>query len=132
MHNYKDLRVWKSAIELATDVYAVTSLLPKEEKFGLISQIQRSVVSIASNIAEGAGRNGKNEFKMFLGYALGSAFELETQIIIATKLKYISEEKSKTLLAVIDNVQKMTNGLLKSLSSPDTKYELRDTQIEKL
>lgn len=95
MHNYKDLRVWKSAIELATEVDAVTSLLPKEEKFGLVSQIQRSVVSIASNIAEGAGRNGKNECKMFLGYALGSAFELETQIIIATKLKYISEESQK-------------------------------------
>lgn len=116
MHNYKELRVWQESIKLATEVYRCTESFPKEEKYGLISQIQRSVVSVASNIAEGGGRNGGAEFKMFLGYAAGSACELETQIIIAKELNYLSEEKSGTLILKVTEVQKMLFGLIKSLS----------------
>ena len=115
MHNYKELRVWKQAIQLATDVYKITESFPREEKFGLTSQIQRSVVSIPSNIAEGAGRNGGKEFKQFLGYSAGSSCELETQLIISKELNYISEEDANILICKVNDVQKMIYGLLKSL-----------------
>ena len=75
MHRYKELKVWQKAIDLAVEVYRVTEKLPKEERFGLISQINRCVVSIPSNIAEGAGRNTNKDFNHFLGIAQGSSFE---------------------------------------------------------
>ena len=115
MHNYKELRVWKQAIVLATDVYKIAEGFPKEEKYGLTSQIQRSVVSIPSNIAEGAGRNGGKEFKLFLGYSAGSSCELETQLIIAKELNYITEDCANDLILKVNDVQKMIYGLLKSL-----------------
>jgi len=116
MHNYKELRVWQQAIKLATDVYRSTEIFPREEKFGLTSQIQRSAVSIPSNIAEGAGRNGGAEFKLFLSYAAGSSCELETQLIIAKELKYITEELANELILKSTEIQKMIYGLLKSLN----------------
>ena len=116
MHNYKELRVWKQAIALATKIYNCTKEFPKEEKYGLSSQMQRAAVSIASNIAEGSGRNGGAEFRLFVGYASGSACELETQIIIAKEVKFISEEKAEELILKITDIQKMIYGLLKSLS----------------
>ena len=116
MHNYKELRVWQQAIKLATDVYRSTEIFPREEKFGLTSQIQRSAVSIPSNIPEGAGRNGGAEFKLFLGYAAGSSCELETQLIIAKELKYITEELANELILKSTEIQKMIYCLLKSLN----------------
>lgn len=89
MNRYKELVVWQNAIELTVDVYKATALFPKEEKFGLTSQINRSSDSIASNIAEGAGRNSSKEFHNFLGISLGSLFELETQLIISNKINYL-------------------------------------------
>ena len=80
MHNFKDLKVWQKAIDLAVDVYKAMLQLPNEEKFGLISQIKRAAISIPSNIAEGAGRNSNTEFNHFLGIANGSSFELQTQL----------------------------------------------------
>ena len=79
MHNYKELKVWQKAVQLSTAVYSLCSELPAEEKYGLKSQMQRCSVSIASNIAEGAGRNSNKEFKYFLSIANGSCYELETQ-----------------------------------------------------
>ncbi|WP_338080990.1 four helix bundle protein [Aquiflexum gelatinilyticum] len=78
MHRYKELKVWQKAIDLAVEVYKITEKLPKDERFGLISQMNMAVVSIPSNIAEGAGRNGKKEFNNFLRVALGSPFQLDT------------------------------------------------------
>ena len=107
MHKYKELNVWKLAVELATEVYKVTAQFPAEEKFGLQSQIRRSAVSIASNIAEGAGRGSNGEFKQFLGIAYGSAYELETQLLISRNLAFISENDINQVVMRIEMIQKM-------------------------
>jgi len=86
MNNYKELLVWQKSIEIAVKCHNITSGFPKEEIYGLTSQIRRSAISIAANIAEGAGRGSKKEFLYFLGIALGSAFELDTHIQIAIKI----------------------------------------------
>ena len=83
MHNFKDLRVWQKSIQLTTDIYKLLASFPTDEKFGLISQLKRSAVSVPSNIAEGAGRNSNKEFNHFLSISLGSLFELKTQLIIS-------------------------------------------------
>jgi four helix bundle protein len=116
MNKYKELKVWKKSVELATDVYKLTKDFPSDERFGLISQINRSVVSIASNIAEGSGRDSKKEFNRFLSIAYGSAYELETQLIISNNLKYLSMENFKSITVSIDEVQKMLFGLQRSLN----------------
>ena len=90
MNDYKKLEVWKESVNLVTEIYFLTNNFPEREKFGFINQINRSAVSIPSNIAEGAGRISKNEFVQFLGYAIASSYELETQLIIAFNLKFIS------------------------------------------
>ena len=92
MHKYKELKVWEKAVELSTVTYALCASLPSEEKFSLKSQMQRSSISIASNIAEGAGRNSNKEFAYFLSIASGSCYELETQLIIANKLDFINKK----------------------------------------
>ncbi|MCW2262413.1 MULTISPECIES: four helix bundle protein [Sphingobacterium] len=117
MHNLKELKIWSKSIELATKVYEVVSLFPSEEKFGLSSQIKRSVISIASNIAEGAGRNSGNEFIHFLGIANGSSFELQTQIIIAQNLKLLKVEQAEQLCSQIIEIQKMIFGFLNKLKN---------------
>jgi four helix bundle protein len=89
VNNFKDLKIWKKAIELVKKVYVVSSKLPKEETYGLTSQMRRSAFSIPSNVAEGFRRQHNNEFKQFLYITLGSCAELETQTIIAEELGYI-------------------------------------------
>lgn len=117
MNNLKELKIWNKAIELAVLVYNATSTFPADEKFGLISQTRRAVISISSNIAEGAGRNSAKEFKHFLGIANGSSFELQTQLIIANKLNLLSEEILNPLLSEIDELQKMTYGFQQMLEN---------------
>jgi four helix bundle protein len=116
MHQFKELKVWQKSVELATDVYNSTNNFPSEEKFGLTSQIRRSVVSISSNIAEGAGRRSKKEFKVFLNYAYGSSSELETQLIISKNLGFINEEILAKLSESINEIQKMIYSLSNSLN----------------
>jgi four helix bundle protein len=89
MNDYKKLQVWREAMDLVSDVYRLTKKFQKEEMFGLTSQMRRCSVSIPSNIAEGAGRNGNKEFIHFLGITFGSCCELDTQLIIAERLGYI-------------------------------------------
>lgn len=91
MHKIEDLIVWKKAIQLTKEVYLLSSKIPNDEKFGIISQIKRCSVSIPSNIAEGAGRNSNNEFKHFLGIANGSCYELQTQLILIKELNLTNE-----------------------------------------
>jgi four helix bundle protein len=91
MNQFKDLKIWQDAINLGVEIYKLTKLFPSDEKFGLVSQMNRCAVSISSNIAEGAGRNNKKEFRQFLGIAQGSACELESQLIISQKLNFITE-----------------------------------------
>lgn len=92
MKSHSDLKVWQESMNLVEDVYKITQLFPKDELFGLTSQIRRCVVSIPSNIAEGAGRKGEKEWVRFLYIALGSLSELDTQYQIAVRLKYIDTE----------------------------------------
>ena len=99
-------------MELATDIYGYTANFPKEEKCGLAGQIQRAAVSISSNIAEGASRKSEIEFIHFLEIALGSAFELETQLIIANRVGYITEFDNAQLLERLHAIQKGINHLI--------------------
>jgi four helix bundle protein len=115
MHEYKKLIVWQESVKLVKEVYLTTKKFPSEEKFGLVSQINRSAVSVSSNIAEGAGRNTKGEFKNFLGNASGSSYELETQLILANSLNYISNDAFQKLIIKIDIIQEMIYNLIKSL-----------------
>ena len=115
MHNFKELRVWREAIELAKLVYKATALFPQDERYGLKSQINRAVVSVPSNIAEGAGRGSDKEFAQFLKIALGSAFELETQLILAESFGFIKEVMYSELTQKNEGVQKMLNGFINML-----------------
>lgn len=115
MHQFKELSVWQKAVDLATVVYSHTKNFPSEEKYGLTSQIRRSVVSISSNIAEGAGRKSKKEFKYFLNIAYGSGSELETQLLIARNLDFINNENYEALSEMIIEIQKMIYSLSNSL-----------------
>lgn len=107
--------VWKKSIELVASIYKITSSFPKEELYGLTSQIRRAAVSLPSNIAEGAARNHVNEFRQFLYIALASGAELETQLIIAKMLGFITDEKSQELINELNSISRMLQGLIKSI-----------------
>lgn len=115
MHNFKKLNIWVDAMILAREVYLITSKYPKEEQYGLVSQMNRSVVSIASNIAEGSSRSSNKEFSHYLKIALGSLFELETQTILSHNFKIIADIDLDHLSEKISTLQKMINGFLTSL-----------------
>lgn len=111
MHIFKELKVWEKAIELVLEIYKIVSKFPKDEIFGLTSQIKRAAVSIPSNIAEGAGRNSDKDFVRFLSIAQGSSYELHTQIVLANKLELLSEIDTNLLLDKIIEIQKMNYSL---------------------
>ena len=117
MRDFRKLNVWIQAVELVTKVYQLSSQLPDTEKYGLKSQIQRASVSIASNIAEGASRQSEIEFKHFLEIAIGSSFELETQMVLIQNLKMLSQEQLKDTFELIAKEQKMLNSLITSLQN---------------
>ena len=117
MPGYRDLKVWQAAMCLAEEVYRLSGRFPKHEIYGLASQLQRSAVSLPSNIAEGHGRNSRKEFNHFLGIALGSLAELETQLILAQHLNYLTEEEISKALQNADEIGKMLKGLQKSLNT---------------
>ncbi len=108
---HKDLTVWKKSMHLVTEIYSLTSKFPKEEIYGLTSQVRRAAISVPSNIAEGAARQTKKEFSHFLYIALGSLAEVETQLLIANNLGYISEVQLGSLV----EIRKMLNGLIYKL-----------------
>lgn len=116
---HKKLDVWRISMDLVTEVYKVTDKFPKEEKFSLADQIHRSAISIPSNIAEGAARNTKKEFVNFLHIAQGSLSELDTQIELAKRLKYIEEQSWKDLDIMMERIDKMLTGLIRSQKSPN-------------
>ncbi len=116
LNKYRDLLVWQKAMDFAENVYQLTKKFPNEEKFGLTSQLNRSAVSVASNIAEGAGRDSKKEFSQFLSVAMGSCFESETQILLAVRVGFVQNEETTFLLALSNEIQKMIVGLKKSFS----------------
>ena len=127
MNSYKDLVVWQKAIDLSIDIYSLTKDFPKEEMYGLVSQIRRSAVSIPSNIAEGQARKYHQQFSHFLSIAQGSLAELETQIIIAMKLGYIAGEQ-KDLFDAMHSIGKMITRLKQNLTQEEKKIpDTRET-----
>jgi four helix bundle protein len=113
MSDYKDLQVWQESMDLVENVYKLVRLLPQEETYALSNQLRRAVVSIPSNIAEGQNRNTDKEFIQFLYISLGSASEVETQLLISIRLKYIQNINNE--LKQITKIRKMINGLIGSI-----------------
>jgi len=134
MNNFKKLIVWQKARKFVKDVYILTKKFPKEEHFGLTSQIRRAAVSIVSNIAEGSGRGTANDFARFLDIAQGSAYEVETQILLSFDLDYITIEEFTISNDKIQEIQKMINKLTHSLRNRreilDTRHKSEDTSLK--
>ncbi len=116
MKSHKDLIVWQRSMEHVSAIYVATRSFPKDELFGIVSQMRRAAVSIPSNIAEGYGRLYGNETKKFLSNALGSASELETQLIISKNLDYLPVEQAQDLIIKIEEIIRMLTALVKSLN----------------
>jgi four helix bundle protein len=119
INSYQDLIVWQRAMVLAKDVYQLTWCFPKEEMFGLTSQVRRSSVSIAANIAEGWGRQSKGDYIHFLKVAQGSATELETEVILSSDIGFLPVENSEVLLKSLTEIRKMLLSLIRSLQASD-------------
>lgn len=117
LKNYKELKVWQKAYHLCIEIYKITKDFPKEERYGLISQIRRASVSVPSNIAEGYGRKTTREYIQALYVAYGSNCELETQILLSGDLGYIKPEDSEKLQGVLGDVERMLMGLIRSLEN---------------
>ncbi len=115
--SFKDLKIWQRSIRLVEQIYNMSKTFPREEIYGLQSQIRRSAVSIPSNIAEGFARLHNKEYRNFLYIALGSCAELTTQIIIAARLNYIEQSKADTIINEIEEISKMTMNLVKKLNT---------------
>lgn len=113
--SYKDLIVWQKAIELVTEVYSISKTFPTEEKFGIVNQLNRAVVSIPSNIAEGWGRESSKNYLQFLRISRGSLMEVETLILISKNLNYLNEEKFKSISDKIEETGKILQGLIKGV-----------------
>lgn len=117
MRSYKDLEVWKKAVDFVVLIYELTKNFPSNENFGLTSQMRRAATSIPSNLAEGSVRKSSAEFARFINIARGSAAELETQLIIAKRLDYINEKDLTETTNKIDEISKMLYGLRNSLET---------------
>ena len=117
MAGYRELKVWRLAMELVEEIYKLCIEFPKHEVYGLTSQLQRAAVSVPSNIAEGQARNSSKEFNHFLGIARGSLAELETQIMLAQRLGYLATEKMNPSLEKAEEIGKMLKGLQKSITT---------------
>jgi four helix bundle protein len=120
MRPHEKLEVWTKAVELVITIYRNTSTFPKEEKFGLTSQIRRAAVSIPANIAEGAARQGSKEFLHFLSIAQGSTSELETELLIAQRLGYLEPQVHEAMYAELNAIARMIVGLSQHLKRKET------------
>lgn len=109
MHRFKDLEIWKRSRKFCSSIYEVTSKFPDSEKFGLANQLRRASISIPSNISEGSSRHSNKDFSRFLQMSIGSAYEIETQLLIAFDLQFISDKELNHLTSEIDEIIKMTS-----------------------
>lgn len=116
MHQFKELLIWKKSRQFCSEIYSITSTFPSDEKFGLTNQLRRASVSIPSNIAEGSSRKSDKDFARFLEIAIGSAYEIETQLLIASDLKFLEIEKLDELLILLDEIIKMTSKFRSTLN----------------
>ena len=117
MRDFKKLDIWKNGIQLVKQVYLLSDKLPSEEKFGLRSQLTRAAVSVPSNIAEGCSRNSEIEFKRYLEIAIGSLFEVETQLIIAQELEFIKPQELEDIFILVQKEGKMINSLINKIKN---------------
>lgn len=117
VNSYRDLRVWQAGMDLVEQVYRLTQNFPKQEMYGLSSQIQRAAVSLPSNIAEGHARDSTKEFLHYLSIALGSVAELETQLILAERLTYLDRKNLEIVLLKTDEVGRMLRGMQRTLKA---------------
>jgi four helix bundle protein len=115
VQSYRELIAWQKAMDFAAEVYRVTRSFPKEEMYGVTSQLRRAAVSIPSNIAEGQGRQTTGEFRQFLGHARGSLLETETQVLLSERLEYLDHKTIECLLHQAAEVGRILNGLMGSL-----------------
>jgi four helix bundle protein len=114
--NYQELNIWKRSVEMAIEIYNTSKNFPKEDLYGLTSQMRRASVSIPSNIAEGFNRYHNKEFRQFLYVNLGSCAEVETQLFIAQRLNYVDQEKASKLIKELGEIGKMINSLIKKIN----------------
>jgi four helix bundle protein len=117
VQSYQNLIVWQKAVDFVADIYTATRTFPKDEIYGLTSQLRRASVSVPSNIAEGQSRLSTGEFRQFLGNAKGSLSEIETQIVIALRLQYLEEAEGTALLSKAAEISRMLSGLIASLEN---------------
>ena len=115
MNNFRELKVWQKARSFTKDMYYLLKKYPVEEKFALVSQMKRATISISSNIAEGSGRYTNNDFARFLDIALGSAYEIENQLILSYDLEFINKNDLNEFVIKIQEIEKMISGLIKSV-----------------
>ncbi len=120
INSYKELIVWQKSIELVTEVYSLTRNFPSEEKFGIVNQLNRAIVSVPSNIAEGWGRESSKNYLQFLRTSRGSLMEVETLILISKNLCYINEKEFEKITIGIEEVGKILQGLIKSVQQKIT------------
>ena len=121
--SFKDLRVWREGMRLAVEAYQATQRFPNSQLYGLTSQIRRAAVSVPSNIAEGKGHHSEREFKNYLYHARGSLLELQTQVMIARELRYLSGTDAEMLLRHADELGRGLNGLINSMVSSHTRVK---------
>ena len=115
IRGYKDLEVWQKAVDLVVETYRITERFPSDERFGLVIQLRRASVSIASNIAEGRGRFGLGSFLYHLSVATGSLMEVETQFLIAERLGYVDTAQAKAVLGELGEVRRLLGGMVRAL-----------------
>jgi len=117
MRDFRKLEIWKNGIEIVKQVYMLSEKLPSNERFGLRSQLTRAAVSIPSNIAEGCSRHSEVEFKRYLEIAIGSLFEVETQLVIAQELKFIQSNELEDIFTLLQKEARMTNSLISKIKN---------------
>jgi four helix bundle protein len=127
--SYRDLRIWREAVDLALAIYRITMAFPKHELYGLTSQMRRAAVSISSNIAEGKGHSSDGDFGRFLFHARGSLLELQTQVVIAQGLDYLSTAQATDLDETTDALGRGLNGLIQTVRGKPRTAGLRDQRI---
>jgi four helix bundle protein len=129
IQSYRDLLVWQKGMELVRGVYRITRGFPDEEKYGLASQLRRAGVSIPSNIAEGYGRNSTNDYVRFLRMAVGSLYEVQTQLEIAVSEKMISAEAHASLMELANELERMLVSLVKKLANSKTNSDISNNSM---
>ena len=120
--SYRDLIVWQKSVQLAKSVYEVTGKFPRQEQFGLVTQLRRAAVSVPSNIAEGQARRKTGEFIRFISYSEGSIAEIDTQLVLSINLGYCGASEVRDLFQSIAELRRMLSGLRQKLSNPKTDH----------